>query len=78
MTSIGLRVAFLRGTLELIDRGVNGGLWESEEPPDLARLPGAADAAARAGGMDAAARATAERYGAEAAARQESELYASL
>jgi UDP-glucose:(heptosyl)LPS alpha-1,3-glucosyltransferase len=66
------------GAAELIEPGVNGWLWESEAPSDLARLLGAADAAARAGGMDAAARATAERYGAEAAARQVSELYASL
>jgi UDP-glucose:(heptosyl)LPS alpha-1,3-glucosyltransferase len=66
------------GAAELIEPGVNGWLWQPDDAPALARLLAAADAAARAGGMDAAARASAERLGADATARQVSELYASL
>jgi UDP-glucose:(heptosyl)LPS alpha-1,3-glucosyltransferase len=66
------------GAAELIEPGVNGWLCEPEDESGLARLFIAAEAAARAGGMDRAARATAERFGADATARQVSELYASL
>jgi UDP-glucose:(heptosyl)LPS alpha-1,3-glucosyltransferase len=66
------------GAAELIEPEVNGWLWRPEETGGLARLLGAADAAARTGGMEAAARGSAERLGADATARQVSELYASL
>jgi UDP-glucose:(heptosyl)LPS alpha-1,3-glucosyltransferase len=66
------------GAAEVIEPGVNGWLWQPDDPGSLSRLLAAADAAARVGSMGAAARASAEQYEAGRMVERLSNLYRTL